>query len=148
MAKRTIKKKGIALIKKFEGCELTAYQDCVGVWTIGYGWTKPVNGKKICKGMKITQKQAEKLLVDGLESYIDNVNKYHAKYNWNQNQFDALVCFAYNIGSIDKLTANGTRTNKEIAAKILEYNKASGKVLNGLTARRKAERALFLKAVK
>lgn len=46
--------KGIALIKEFEGCKLTAYRDSVGVWTIGYGWTQPVDGKLIRAGMTIT----------------------------------------------------------------------------------------------
>lgn len=145
MAKREVGKAAIALIKEFEGCKLVAYQDVVGVWTIGYGWTGLVGGKKICKGMKITQAQADSLLKKGLTSYIANVNKYQVKYNWNQNQFDALVCFAYNIGSIDGLTAKGTRSNAEIAAKFEAYNKAGGKVYNGLTRRRKAEKALFLK---
>ena len=74
--------------------------------------------------------------------------KYNSKYKWNQNEIDALVSFAYNIGSIDGLTANGTRSRATIAAKILEYNKAGGKVYRGLTRRRKAERKLFLTAVK
>lgn len=74
--------------------------------------------------------------------------KYNSKYKWNQNEIDALVSFAYNIGSIDALTANGTRSRATIAAKMLQYNKAGGKVLNGLTRRRKAERELFLTAVK
>jgi len=71
------------------------------------------------------------------------VDKYSA-YNWNQNEYDALVSFAYNIGSIDGLTAKGARTRSEIAAKILEYNKAGGKVLAGLTRRRQEERALSI----
>ncbi len=74
------------------------------------------------------------------------MDKYSA-YNWNQNEFDALVSFAYNIGSIDGLTAKGARTRSEIAAKILEYNKAGGKVLAGLTRRRQEERKLFLTPV-
>lgn len=53
---------GIALIKRFEGCELKAYQDSVGVWTIGYGWTQPVNGKKVAAGMVIDLSTAERLL--------------------------------------------------------------------------------------
>ena len=74
------------------------------------------------------------------------VDKYSA-YNWTQPEFDALVSFAYNIGSIDGLTAKGTRTRSEIAAKILEYNKAGGKVLSGLIRRRQEERKLFLTPV-
>ena len=63
------------------------------------------------------------------------VDKYSA-YNWNQNEFDALVSFAYNIGSIDGLTASGSRSKEEIADKIQAYNKAGGKVLSGLIRRR------------
>lgn len=77
--------------------------------------------------------------------YEKKVDKY-SKYNFNQNEFDALVSFAYNVGSIDGLTANGTRTKAQIASKILAYNKAGGKVLSGLTRRRQAEYALFIKS--
>lgn len=81
------------------------------------------------------------------KKYLPKIMKYNSKYKWNQNEIDALVSFAYNIGSIDALTANGTRSRATIAAKMLQYNKAGGKVLNGLTRRRKAERELFLTAV-
>lgn len=136
----------IKLIKQFEGCKLNAYQDSVGVWTIGYGTTnadKSLTGLTIKKGVKITQTQAEEFLLKSVnKKYAPKVSKY-SKYNWTQNEFDALCCFAYNIGSIDGLTQNGTRTKKQISAKILAYNKAGGKVLTGLTRRRKAEKALF-----
>lgn len=132
-----ISQRGIDLIKEFEGCRLTAYKDAVGVWTIGYGHTKNVK-----QGMKITQEQAEELLKKDLAEYEAKVEKYD-KYNWNQNQFDALVSFAYNIGSIDQLTANGRRAIKTISEKIPEYNKAGGKTLEGLVRRRKAEKKLF-----
>ena len=130
---------GLNLIKKFEGCRLTAYQDAVGVWTIGYGTTnadKAITGTTICQGLKISQATADDWLRQSVDKkYGPKVDKYSA-YNWNQNEFDALVSFAYNIGSIDGLTAKGARTRSEIAAKILEYNKAGGKVLAGLTRRR------------
>lgn len=132
-----ISQRGIDLIKEFEGCRLTAYKDAVGVWTIAYGHTKNVK-----QGMKITQEQAEELLKKDLAEYEAKVEKYD-KYNWNQNQFDALVSFAYNIGSIDQLTSNGRRSIKTISEKILEYNKAGGKTLEGLVRRRKAEKELF-----
>lgn len=69
--------------------------------------------------------------------------KYDYKYHWNQNQLDSLTSFAYNIGSIDQLTANGTRSIAEISNKILAYDKAGGQTLAGLTRRRKAEKELF-----
>lgn len=137
-----ISNKGLDLIKQFEGCRLKAYKDPAGVNTIGYGHTKGVK-----MGDEISQEQADKLLRDDLAVYETKVDKYDNKYHWNQNQFDALVSFAYNIGSIDQLTSNGRRSIKTISDKILEYNKAGGKKLEGLVRRRKAEKALFDEAV-
>ena len=133
---------GINLIKQFEGCRLTAYKCAAGVPTIGYGHTAGVK-----MGQTINQVQAESFLKDDLMKYEKNVEKYDSKYHWNQNEFDALVSFAFNIGSIDQLTANGTRDRKTIAERILQYNKAAGKTLDELTRRRKAEHELFLKPV-
>lgn len=144
--------KCIKLVKKFEGLYKKAYRDEVGVWTIGYGITnadKSITGATIKAGLVISEKTADNWLERSLNSkYLQKVMKYDKKYNWNQNEIDALVSFAYNIGSIDRLTANGTRSRATIAAKILEYNKAAGKVYRGLTRRRKAERKLFLTATK
>lgn len=130
---------GIALIKQFEGCRLTAYKCPAGVWTIGYGHTKEVT-----QGQKITQTQAEELLVADLAKYEQKVNKYNDRYKWSQSEFDALVSFAYNVGSIDQLTAGGTRSRTVIADKMLEYVNKGSSFEAGLTRRRKAERALFL----
>ena len=142
-----ISDKGIDLIKEFEGCRLTAYQDEVGVWTIGYGITnadKSITGTTIKRGLKISQSTAEKWLEESLNrKYLPKVMKYDTRYNWNQNEIDALTSFAYNIGSIDQLTANGSRSREIIAKKMLEYNKAGGTVYRGLTRRREAERKLF-----
>lgn len=131
---------GIELVKQFEGCKLDAYKCPAGVWTIGYGHTAGVK-----QGQRITAAQAESYLRADLEKYEKKVEKYGG-YGWNQNEFDALVSFAYNVGSIDQLTANGTRSRAVIADKMLSYNKAAGKVLAGLTRRRQAERQLFLKS--
>lgn len=131
--------KGLNLIKKFEGCRLTAYKCPAGVLTIGYGHT----GSDVVSGMKITQAQAVELLKKDLEKFEKKVEKYNGVYGWNQNQFDAMVSFAYNVGSIDQLTAKGTRSISEISEKILAYNKAAGKVLKGLVNRREAEKKLF-----
>lgn len=133
---------GINLIKKFEGIKLKAYQCSAGVWTIGYGHTSGVKSTDV-----ITKEQAESLLNSDLPKYEAKVNKYISRYGWNQNEFDALVSFAFNVGSIDKLTANGTRSRKVIADKMLAYNGAGGKVIDGLITRRKAERELFLTKV-
>ena len=131
---------GIDLIKQFEGCVLTAYKCPAGVWTIGYGHTAGVK-----QGQRITAAQAENYLKTDLQAYEKKVDRY-SRYGWNQNEFDALVSFAYNIGSIDQLTANGTRSRAVIADKMLSYNKAGGMVLSGLVKRRQAERQLFLKS--
>lgn len=142
---------GINLIKEFEGCHLTAYQDEVGVWTIGYGITnsdRSITGTTIKRGLKISQATAEKWLEESLnQKYLPKVMKYDTRYNWNQNEIDALTSFAYNIGGIDQLTANGTRSRATIAKKMLEYVKAGGVTYNGLVRRRKAERELFLKPI-
>ena len=143
-----IGKKGLNLIKEFEGCKLEAYKCPAGVWTIGYGTTDSdysITKTKIKAGLKISKQQAEKWLRQSVnKKYSPKVNKYNNKYHWTQNEFDAMVSFAYNLGSIDQLTANGKRTKKDIAQKMLLYNKAKGKVLPGLTRRRKAEQKLFL----
>lgn len=133
---------GINLIKQFEGCRLTAYKCAAGVWTIGYGHTAGVY-----QGQVITKTQAESFLKDDLMKYEAKVMKYNDKYRWNQNEFDALVSFAYNIGSIDQLTAGGTRSRAVIAEKLLSYNKIGKTESAGLTARRKKERELFLTPV-
>lgn len=142
-----ISKNGLDLIKKFEGCKLTAYKDSVGVWTIGWGTTnadKAITGTTIKAGLTISQAKADSWLEQSVNSkYVPKVMKYNSTYKWNQNQLDALTSFAYNIGSIDGLTNNGKRSISEISSKILSYNKAGGKVLSGLTTRRKAEKTLF-----
>ncbi|HIC8803578.1 TPA: lysozyme [Enterobacter asburiae] len=140
--------KGIALIKQFEGCKLTAYQDSVGVWTIGYGWTQPVDGKPIRAGMTIKQETAERLLKTGLVSYESDVSRL-VKVGLTQGQFDALVSFTYNLGARSLSTSTLLRKLNAsdyagAADEFLRWNKAGGKVLNGLTRRREAERALFL----
>jgi GH24 family phage-related lysozyme (muramidase) len=141
---------GAKLVARFEGCRLTAYKDVAGIWTIGYGHTGYVKffKKNVCAGMTITQDQAVELLKDDLSKFEAPVNKYDSKYSWNQNEFDALVSFALNNGSIDELTKFGTRTRSVIASKILEYNKAKVdgvlQEVPGLTTRRKAEQTLFL----
>lgn len=133
---------GIDMIKKFEGCRLDSYKCPSGKWTIGYGHTAGVTA-----GQKISQAQAEAYLRADLEKFEKLVAKYDSVYRWTQNEFDALVSFVYNTGSIDKLTVNGKRTKKEVSEKILLYVKdGNGNVLQGLVNRRKAEQELFLKA--
>ena len=129
---------GIKLITSFEGCKLSAYQDPVGVWTIGFGHTAGVK-----PGMVIDSDTAILLFKEDLKKYEANVNKFMPIYHFTQNQYDAMVSYAYNIGSINKLVDNGKRTLQEISDDIPNHNKAKGKVLAGLTKRRMAEKALF-----
>ena len=131
---------GIGLIKQFEGCRLAAYRCTAGVPTIGYGHTTGVK-----MGQKITQEQAERFLKEDLAKFERMVEKYDSTYHWNQNQFDAMVSFAFNIGSITQLTAGGSRSITTISQKMLQYNKSAGRVLAGLTERRRAEQELFLR---
>lgn len=131
---------GIDLIKKYEGCRLDAYKCPAGVWTIGYGHTGDVK-----PGQRITQAEAEAILIADLKKFERKVRIYYDRYRWTQNEFDALVSFAFNLGSIDQLTAGGTRSREVIAEKMLLYNKAAGKALPGLTRRRSEERSLFLR---
>jgi GH24 family phage-related lysozyme (muramidase) len=143
-----ISKNGIELIKRFEGLELKAYPDSVGVLTIGYGWTQPVDGKKIVRGMVIDQETADRLLKCGVVQYEQGVNQL-VKVNITHGQFDALVSFAYNLGlrslSTSTLLQKLNAGDKQGAAN--EFGKwvnAGGVKLKGLVTRREAERELFL----
>lgn len=133
---------GINLIKQFEGCRLTAYKPVPTekYWTIGYGHYGP----DVAPGMVITQAQAEIMLGIDLVKYEQAVDHY-AIFPLSQNQFDALVSFAYNcgVGNLQKLLKG--RTAPQVAESMLKYNKAGGKVLAGLTRRRQAEHDLFCK---
>lgn len=134
-------KNGIDLIKRFEGCVLSAYKCPAGVWTIGYGHTTGVK-----PGLTITQAEADSYLRYDLERYEMFVG-YNAPKTINQNQFDALVSFAYNCGVANLKTLVKNRNLEQIGKAILLYNKARGKVLNGLVKRRQAEHDLFFKAI-
>lgn len=145
MANRKIGQAGLALIKQFEGCRLTAYQCSAGVWTIGYGHTAGVY-----KGMKITQAQADAFLKQDIakfEKYINNPSYVQFTDKLNQNQFDALVSFAFNLGqgNVKKLCVG--RNINQIPSAMRQYCKAAGKTLPGLQRRRKAEAALYNKKV-
>ena len=134
-------KNGIELIKCFESFSPKACK-CLATekyYTIGYGHY----GSDVKDGMKITEEQAEEMLVQDCQKAIKNVNSFMSKYNFNQNQFDALVSFAFNVGSINQLTASGTRTLEQISSKIPAYNKSGGRVIGGLVRRRAKEKELF-----
>lgn len=141
---------GIDLIKSFEGCILTTYDDsnerivhagdpCYGVLTIGWG-TTPYDLPNMYKGMTITQQEADDLFIKHLQRYINDVRNLGREFT--DNEFSALVSFHYNTGSIRTLCAN--RNKQQIADAMLLYNKAGGRVLQGLVRRRQAERNMFL----
>lgn len=134
-----ISQKGIELIKQFEGCRLKAYKCPAGIWTIGYGHTGGVY-----QGMHITYEQAEEYLRKDLERFESFVNMWSG-YNWNQNEFDALVSFTFNCGNgnLTQLLQKGSRPKDRLPIYIRKYNKAGGVVLAGLTRRREAEATLF-----
>ena len=133
---------GLGLIKKFEGCELEAYKCAAGVWTIGYGSTKGVK-----EGDSLTQEDADKLLrheMNEYEGYIKDMVKIDLK----QNEFDSLVSWVFNLGPANLKTSTMLKVindNKleEVPSQMKRWNKANGKVLEGLIRRREAEALLF-----
>jgi GH24 family phage-related lysozyme (muramidase) len=141
--RRQINAKGLRLLKSFEGLELRAYQDAVGVWTIGYGTTSGVR-----PGMVITEAQAEELLKRDLNRFERAVTDL-VKVPLNDDQFSALVSFVYNVGEGALATSTllrvlNQRNYQGAADQLLRWDKAGGRTLAGLTRRRRAERALFL----
>ena len=130
------------MIKHFESCKLTAYQDSVGVWTIGWGHTAGVK-----KGDNWTQDEADDILLNDLEKFEGYVNQY-VQVPLTQNQFDALVSWTFNLGpgnlkSSTMLTKLNEKSYDEVPSQMKRWNKAGGKVLRGLERRRNAEAAMF-----
>jgi lysozyme len=141
-----LSKTGADLIKKYEGCRLKAYKCPADVWTIGFGHTGNVK-----EGQTITQAQADAFFDKDIQRFVDGVNEI-VKVEINQNQFDALVSFAYNCGlvALQKSTllkyVNGEKF--VLASKEFDrWNKGGGKVLQGLVRRRNDEQALFEKPI-
>ena len=134
----------VDLVTHYEGCRLTAYQDSVGVWTIGYGHTGP----EVKAGLSISQDQATSLLQQDLAMAAGGVDKV-VTVPITPNQRGALTSFTYNLGIgnlksstlLKKLNAGDM---PGAAAEFPRWNKAGGKVLPGLVKRRAAEQALFL----
>lgn len=136
--------RGIQLIKKYEGLKLIAYRCPAGVWTIGYGHTRTATA-----GLRITEQQAHELLVSDL-AIAETVVSGKLK-NINQNAFDALVSFVFNLGersflqsTLLKKIAEG-ETEADIRAEFAKWVNAAGRMLPGLVARRKEEAELFFK---
>ena len=134
---------GLSLIKKFEGCELEAYKCSAGVWTIGYGHTKDVE-----EGDTWSQSHAEHMLEVELHEYESYINDF-VTAPLSQNQFDAMVSWVYNLGSANLKASTMLKVltagdYEDVPAQIKRWNKAGGKVLEGLIRRREAESLLFL----
>jgi lysozyme len=145
-----VNKLGIDMMHHFEGCKLQAYQCSAKVWTIGWGNTYYQDKRPVKQGDVITQAQANELFEMVMNEFAIEVRKALTK-QLNENQFSALVCFAYNvgIGNLKKSTllrkANINPNDETIAGEFAKWNKAGGKVLNGLTRRRLAEAELYFK---
>lgn len=144
-----IGEKGLALIKEFEGCKLESYKCPAGIWTIGIGSTRYANGSPVKANQALPSEAAAlHILAQTLSPYEHAVNAIGVELT--QNEYDALVCLCYNIGSANLISSTLVRMLKakepksEIAEQFLRWNKAGGKVLAGLTRRRNAEAELFL----
>lgn len=148
----SVNKATLDLIKQYEGCKLTAYQDIVGIWTIGYGTTAAADlGIIPSRGLTITQERAEDLLRQGVDKFAATVDAM-VTTKVNQNQRGAIICLSYNIGpnAFAKSTVlrelNAGNFDKAAAA-FRMWNKAGGEVIKGLVNRREAEIKLFLTPV-
>ena len=146
---RQVNKAGLDLIKSFEGLSLTAYPD-PGTggepFTIGFGSTKGVK-----KGMKITVQEAEQRLIMDLQDACKAVERY-VTIPLNDNQFAALVSFTFNVGAGNLAVSTLLKRLNEgeygsVPMQLMRWNRAAGKILNGLTRRRTAEGDLFQRPV-
>tara|TARA_R110001599_G_scaffold75767_1_gene207673 strand:+ start:198 stop:641 length:444 start_codon:yes stop_codon:yes gene_type:complete len=137
-----ISQEGLGLIKKFEGCELKAYRCAANVLTIGYGSIKGVT-----ENMQITKEEADKLLLHEMDEYEGYINDM-VTVDLNQNQFDSLVSWVFNLGpsnlrSSTMLKVINENKLEEVPSQIKRWNKAAGQVKEGLIRRREAEALLF-----
>lgn len=144
---RRINAEGLKLIKQWEGVKLTAYKDVADVWTIGYGST----GAHVRPGMKISQDHAEQLLLDDLDRFERAVERL-VKVPLKDNQFAALVSFAFNVGEGKKGFETSTLLKKlnggnyeAVPAELMKWVNAGGKKVKGLVNRRAAEAGLWAK---
>lgn len=148
---------GIELIKKYEGCRLKAYRCPAGVWTIGYGSTRYTNGDKVKEGDRITQEQADALFKNTLDNFEHQVKMIlgdELKAILPESSISALISLAYNIGigafaksTLLKVIKQNKNNLKDIEYQWLRWNKANGKVLLGLTKRRKEEFEMYKNGV-
>ena len=137
-----ISEDGLELIKKFEGCETSAYQDSVGVWTIGFGHTKGVEEGQTC-----SMEDAETMLADEMDEYEGYINDM-VRVDLQQHEFDSLVAWVYNLGPTNLREStmlkvlNGGQFDR-VPEEMNRWNRAGGEVLEGLVRRRQAESLMF-----
>jgi GH24 family phage-related lysozyme (muramidase) len=141
---------GMGLIESFEGCRTEAYQDCIGIWTIGYGHTSAAGSPQVEPGMTISKTEGQALLKTDIENFSKGVTA-SLRTPLNDNQFSALVSFAYNVGLAafrrsSVLRAVNAGQFQAVPGLMVLWVKAGGKVVPGLVARRAAEATLFCKA--
>jgi len=151
---KTISKRCIELVAQFEGLRLKPYLCPAGVPTIGYGTTFYPNGKRVTmEDPPITEEQANNFLVPTLQNFAKYVDSF-CRDDINQNQFDALTSFCYNVGPTNmKKSTLLRKVNKDpndpsIADEFRKWGKSKGKVLKGLTRRREAELKLYFEPIK
>ncbi len=142
-----INQAGLRLIKKYEGFRSIAYRDAVGVWTIGYGHTSMAGSPHVSKGLKITRQQGEQMLATDIEKFSHQIRPL-IKVKLTDNQFSALVSFAYNVGvgnfkRSSVLRAVNARRFDRVPSRLSLWVKAGGKTLKGLVRRRASEGNLF-----
>jgi len=143
-----VNKAGRDLIKQFEGCKLKAYQCSAGHWTVGWGLTFYPDGTKVKQGDVITQERADELFDYILEDFINQI-KPLIKSLLSDNNFSAIVSFAYNVGvnNLRRSTllrkVNANPKDPSISAEFKKWVRANGEVLKGLVRRREAEAKLY-----
>ena len=141
---------GVNLLAELEGLKLKAYKCPADVWTIGLGNTFYEDGSKVKEGNVISKERAYLLFYSISAKFEKTINE-NVKVKINQNQFNALFCFVYNIGQTAFIKStllkyvNANPNDGNIAKQFLRWNKAGGKELQGLTNRRIKESALYFK---
>lgn len=142
---------GLSLIKKYEGCRLTAFKGVSGTWLIGYGNSVYEDGKKVSEGDKITQERADKIFESYLEkNFVKPVSQF-VKSKVNDNMFSALVSLSYGIGLGNFFTStllkkvNANPNDPTIVDEFKKWNKLGTKVVQSLTRRRIEETNLYFK---
>jgi lysozyme len=143
-----LNKKGIDLMHQFEGLRLNAYLCPANIPTIGWGNTFYESGRKVQMGETITKERADALFLWVANSFATQVRSM-LRVQLNENQFSALVSFAYNVGNANLRTStllrlvNANPNDGNIRAQFLRWNKAGGREMAGLTRRRQAESNLY-----